>query len=99
MLRPYATDLHADIAKILFPCNGHITIRFLEIRQHVGVNFVKVNWVAGIGSVDTENKTRMLVQTKASAPTKDKALEELHKILATDLVKKTTGMSIVETDL
>lgn len=82
------TDIsYAEIAKALYSDNGKISIRFLEIHQHVGLNHIKHGWVAGVGSAGTAKGNFMLIKTKIPALTKDQALDHLHKILAKELIK------------
>ncbi|KAF3046921.1 hypothetical protein E8E12_007577 [Didymella heteroderae] len=85
---PHAADtLRLDIANALYPDSQHIRIRFLEIRKHDDLNFVKADWFGGIGLMNTDGN-EMLVQKKAPTLTKDTALDELYKMLARDLISK-----------
>jgi hypothetical protein len=76
-----------DIAEFIYFDHGHLAIRFLELRRHGESNHVEVTWFAFLEPKGANNPNMILVQTKESALTKDKALNELQKIFVKDLVK------------
>jgi len=85
------TDSHpADIAKALYPDHGHLAVRFLELRQHVGLNLVEVSWFAFLEPEGAKGLKRHSLQTRELALTRNKALKKLQKKLVKDLVKKMT---------
>ena len=86
---PTCTDAElSEIAKALYPDHGHLAVRFLELRQHDGLDLVQVSWFAFLEPKGAKGLKRLSLQTRELALTKDKALNELQKKLVKDLVKK-----------
>ncbi|KAL1647653.1 hypothetical protein SLS61_007283 [Didymella pomorum] len=82
-----------DIAKALYTDQSHLAVRFLELRQDVGLNLVEVSWVAFLEPKSAKGLKRLSVQTRELASTKYKSLDELQKKLVEELLKKMTNPS------